>query len=243
MNALYNEIEPFAVEWLRNLIASGELPAGDVDDRSIEDLTGSDLVGRGQRHFFAGIGGWPLALRIAGIPDDADIWTGSCPCQPFSSASRGRGGGFGSKADLWPAWHRLIRECRPSIIFGEQVATGLGPAWLAGVGAALEDLGYAFASADLCGSLLGYPGRERFFFVANAHGEGERARTIYEEVARVRAASRVAGCYGPQLHGVDADSDGLPCRMGVRRAYGNGVIPELAAVFVESSLAAIGGLK
>ncbi|PZO48739.1 MAG: DNA cytosine methyltransferase, partial [Phormidesmis priestleyi] len=34
----YNEIDPFAVQWLKELIRAGLIPAGDVDERSIEDV-------------------------------------------------------------------------------------------------------------------------------------------------------------------------------------------------------------
>ena len=82
----YNEIDAQAAAWLRELIRAGELPAGDVDCRSIVDVRADDLRGYRQAHFFAGIGGWPLALRLADIPTDRSVWTGSCPCQPFSAA-------------------------------------------------------------------------------------------------------------------------------------------------------------
>jgi DNA (cytosine-5)-methyltransferase 1 len=80
MTAYYNELDPFAAAWLRNLIAAGLIPQGEVDERSIEDVTPNDLAGFRQCHFFAGIGGWPLALRLAGWPDERPVWTGSCPC-------------------------------------------------------------------------------------------------------------------------------------------------------------------
>lgn len=108
MGTYYNEIDPYAAAWLRNLIAAGHLPAGDVDERSIVDVRGDDLRGYGACHFFAGIGGWPLALRLAGVPDDASIWTGSCPCQPFSVAGSGKGAA--DERHLWPAFHALIAE-------------------------------------------------------------------------------------------------------------------------------------
>ena len=38
MATYYNEIDPQAAQWLRNLIAAGRLPDGDVDTRSIEDV-------------------------------------------------------------------------------------------------------------------------------------------------------------------------------------------------------------
>lgn len=113
MSALYNEIEPYAVEWLRNLSTAGHIAQGDVDGRSIRELRAGDLAGRRQAHFFAGIGVWSHALRLAGWPDDAPVWTGSCPCQPFSVA--GRGGGFEDERHLWPVWFELIRQCRPPV--------------------------------------------------------------------------------------------------------------------------------
>jgi DNA (cytosine-5)-methyltransferase 1 len=91
--ALYNEIEPYAAEWLKNLIARGHIAPGRVERRSIADLTAADVASARRFHAFAGIAGWDLALQLAGWPDDEPVWTGSCPCQPVSSASRGRSGG------------------------------------------------------------------------------------------------------------------------------------------------------
>ncbi|KKM06916.1 hypothetical protein LCGC14_1739110, partial [marine sediment metagenome] len=82
MNAFYNDNDKFCAQWLRNLIAAGHLPPGDVDERGIEELTGDDLKGYTQVHLFAGIGGWPYGLRLAGWPDDRPVWTASCPCPP-----------------------------------------------------------------------------------------------------------------------------------------------------------------
>ena len=80
----YNENDPELVAWLRELIREGAIAPGIVDDRSILDVQPADLQGFRQAHFFAGIGGWSLALRLAGWPDDRLVFTGSCPCQPFS---------------------------------------------------------------------------------------------------------------------------------------------------------------
>ena len=121
MTAYYNEHDPYAAQWLRNLIAAGHIAPGEVDERSIEDVRPQDLAGFSQCHFFAGIGVWSLALRSAGWPDDRAIWTASCPCQPFSAA--GKGGGFADERHLWPALHWLIGQCRPQHVIGEQVAS------------------------------------------------------------------------------------------------------------------------
>lgn len=115
----YNDNDPYAVAWLRTLIEQETLPAGDVDDRSIEKVKAHEIRGYTQCHFFAGIGGWPLALRMAGVPDDFPVWTGSCPCQPISSAGRRKG--HADARHLWPAFHSLIAERRPAIVFGENV--------------------------------------------------------------------------------------------------------------------------
>lgn len=167
--AYYNEIDPCAAAWLRELINQGLIAPGDVDQRSIEDVCPADLVGYSQCHFFAGIGGWSYALRIAGWPDYRPVWTGSCPCQPFSDA--GKGGGFDDERHLWPAFHWLISQCRPPVIFGEQVASKDGLAWLDLVCSDLEGSDYAAGAADLCAAGLGAPHiRQRLYWVANARG-------------------------------------------------------------------------
>jgi len=66
MSAYYNEIDPFAAEWLRSLIDSGLIADGEVDERSIEDVKPYEIKEFTQCHFFAGIGVWSLALRQAG---------------------------------------------------------------------------------------------------------------------------------------------------------------------------------
>jgi len=169
MSAYYNEIDPHAAQWIRNLIDAGHIAAGDVDERSIRDVLATDLRGYTQCHFFAGIGGWSLALRLAGWPDDEPVWTGSCPCQPFSEA--GRRNAFNDERDLWPTWRGLISECRPPIVFGEQVATGDGVEWADRTGAGFEAEGYAFGAAVLPAYAVGSnQKRERFYIAAHAIG-------------------------------------------------------------------------
>lgn len=155
MAAYYNEIDPQAAAWLRELIKRGLIADGDVDERSIVDVSPDDLRGYNQCHFFAGIGGWSYALRLAGVPDDAPVWTGSCPCQAFSTAGKQRG--FDDERHLWPAFFRLIQECGPAIVLGEQVENAISHGWLDLVLDDLEGADYATGAASLAACGLGAP--------------------------------------------------------------------------------------
>lgn len=187
----YNENDPYAAQWLRNLMAAGHIPEGCVDTRSILDVRPEDLAVFTQCHFFAGIGGWPLALRLAGWPVDRPVWTGSCPCQPFSVAGKRKGNS--DERHLWPYFYKLISECSPSTVFGEQVASKDGREWLSGVRADLEAVGYAVGAADLCAASAGAPHiRQRLFWVADATEQGEWRRGLCGPGEGVSAADQRA---------------------------------------------------
>ena len=299
MSAYYNEIDPYAAEWLRNLIKQGHIADGVVDDRSISDVRPEELFEFTQCHFFAGIGIWSRALRGAGWADERPVWTGSCPCQPFSGA--GKRAGDSDERHLWPHWNHLIQECRPSTIFGEQVASKDGLGWLDLVQTDMEAKDYAFGAFDLSASGFGAPHiRQRLWFVADTdnagsqgwiprgpdqeredqHGHagrngathigvgntdlhdgrhGDRALTS-DGQARVEHGSASASDgmdRGPSGktngHWRDADwlfcrdgkwrpvepntcplVDGAPSRVGRLRAYGNGIVPQVAQGLIES---------
>ena len=166
MSAYYNEIDPYAAAWLRNLIRDGHIADGVVDERSISDVKPEELFQFTQCHFFAGIGVWSHALRAAGWEDDRPVWTGSCPCQPFSGAGTRKG--MADERHLWPHWFHLIEECRPPTVFGEQVASKDGLGWIDLVQADMEGADYAIGAFDLCSAGFGAPHiRQRLWFVAD----------------------------------------------------------------------------
>lgn len=165
----YNENDLYCALWLENLMTAGLIPQGYVDERSIKDVTADDLRGFKQCHFFAGIGGWARAARIAGWPDELEVWTGSPPCQPFSVA--GRQGGADDDRHLWPDFFRLIRARRPARVMGEQVAAAVGKDWLDGVLDDLESIGYACRAAVVPACAVNAPHRrDRLWFVADTAG-------------------------------------------------------------------------
>jgi DNA (cytosine-5)-methyltransferase 1 len=284
----YNENDPRLTPWLYELMAAGVIAPGFVDTRSIEDVTPDGLREFKQCHFFAGIGVWSYALRLAGWPDDRHVWTGSCPCQPFSAA--GKGAGFDDKRHLWPAWHWLISQCRPRVIFGEQVASNDGLGWLDLVQTDLEVEGYAVGPVDLCAAGVGAPHiRQRLWFVADAeagrreagcrssdageHGadavgrsagglaDAERTRLQARPDADLRRAlghdeGRQPGQSGerrrpwstvdwvqcrdgkarPIEPGTFPLSHGTPGRVWQLRAYGNAIVPQVAAAVIDAYL-------
>jgi DNA (cytosine-5)-methyltransferase 1 len=288
VTAYYNEIDPYAAQWLRNLIQAGHVAPGDVDERSIVDVRADDLRGYDQCHFFAGIGGWSLALRLANWPDDRPVWTGSCPCQPFSGA--GKRAGQSDERHLWPDWYRLIRECRPGSIFGEQVDDAVAAGWLDDALCDLEAEAYACAAAVLPACSVTAPHeRQRIFFVAYSDEERERGRSRQEggqagqgqgemgqedwqrlrlfaggtgedvraladshgghehwwngplqvgrnciegEVARGSGKRRAQWLIKP---GLSLLADGVPNRVGRVSAYGNAIVPQVAAEFIAAA--------
>jgi len=170
VSAYYNENDKHAAEWLQNLIDHGQIPHGKVDSRSIKEVEPSDLQGFTQCHFFAGIGGWAHAARLAEWPSDLEIWTGSCPCQPFSIS--GKRQGVKDERHLWPDFYRLIDACRPARVFGEQVAGKDGLAWFDGVQADMEKSGYAVRGFVIPACAINAPHRrERLWFAADANSK------------------------------------------------------------------------
>lgn len=272
----YNEFDPKAAWALRQLINDGLIPQGFVDERSIKEICPDELKRYTQCHFFAGIAGWSYALKLARYPADRPVWTGSCPCQPFSTAGKQKG--KEDERHLWPVWFKLIRECRPPVIFGEQVSTAITHGWLDEVAHDLEKEGYSFGAAVLPACSVGAPHkRDRLWFVAHARSEeslrlSEAERRFKDLSARSERnnASNVAHSEGVLLQGrknrpgkeqpwgnsqfvqcpdgkqrlvesrICLLVDGLPERVGLLRAAGNAIVPQVAAQFIQAFEESVG---
>ena len=169
MNTFYNEIDSYACEWLQNLMDYGVIDSGIIERKDIRGIKPNELQGYNKIHFFAGIGGWEYALQLAKWPDTKEIslWTGSCPCQPFSTSGRRKG--FSDERHLWPYWFWLIKQQKPDIIFGEQVASKGGIEWFSHVANDLERENYTVGSIILPACSVGAPHRRsRIWFVAHS---------------------------------------------------------------------------
>ena len=259
MTTYYNEIDPFAAAWLRELIKAGHIAPGTVDERSIEDVRPEELIQYKQCHFFAGIGVWSYALRQVGWPDDRPVWTGSCPCQPFSAA--GKRGGFDDERHLWPAFHWLIEQCAPPVVFGEQVASKATGPWFDLVQTDLERMGYAFGLVPFPSAGVGAPHiRDRAYWVADSNGRKQSGQPIVRRVECDREdAGRAQGIGKPEprsdVRTFWSDCDWLGCRdgkwrpvepgtfpladgatnrVGRLRGYGNAINAQAAKVFIEA---------
>lgn len=239
----YNEFDKNAAEWLRQLVGMGAIPNGHVDERSIADVTGNDLRGYTQCHFFAGIAGWSLALERAGVPATRPLWTGSCPCQAFSSA--GKQQGFSDHRDLWPTFFRLIRECRPERVFGEQVEAAIGHGWLDRLSADMEAEDYAVGAVVLGAHSAGADHkRQRLYWVAdtNCPRLQRPAQVECSSISNNASLSFNRDCFADARIAMVGDITGLRPYDGFRLAlarseikgYGNAVCVETARMFIEA---------
>lgn len=247
MSAYYNEVDPYAAQWLRNLISAGHIAPGDVDDRSIVDVHPDDLKEYTQCHFFAGIGGWSFALRLAGWSDDRPVWTGSCPCQPFSVGSVAHGGAKGQSdvRHLWPTFFGLIKEQAPPVVFGEQVVDAINWGWFDQLCRDMEGIEYACAAASVPAiAVEAEHVRKRLIWLADASGPGRQGHNPIERLSVAEA--QTLSIYGDPLADARRALDGdyshlLPCdgvSVAVERhaakGYGNAIVPQVAAEVISA---------
>ena len=192
MTAYYNEFDPKAAAWLRQLIKNGLIAPGEVDERSIIDVEASDLRGFKQHHFFAGIGVWSYALRNAGWSDNRPVCTASLPCQPFSAAGNQKG--KDDERHLLPHFIELVKQCGFNTIFGEQVEAAIRHGWLDDLQTTMEAEGYAVGHAVLgAHSINAAHQRQRLFWVANSISKRQKRQRgkRQEGTTKHRKASRL----------------------------------------------------
>jgi DNA (cytosine-5)-methyltransferase 1 len=254
MSAYYNEYDKVTAAWLIELMEEGLIAEGVIDDRPIELVRPGELSDFTQCHFFAGIGGWSRALRLAGWPDDWPVWTGSCPCQSFSVAGEQRG--FEDPRHLWPVFSELIAGCRPPTLFGEQVAAatecggeigGKYVSWLELVETDLGKAGYSFGAAVFPALYVGSPHlRERLYFVAHSGGgarpphlrpdgdglvDGFWSSAVWEYCPDGKKRARAPG--------IQLVADGIPGHVDLLRGAGNAIVPQQAAEFIAAYVEAV----
>ena len=234
--AYFNEIDLYCAEWLYNLQKENLIAPGDIDTRPIQDVCPNDLKGYSQHHFFAGIGGWSRALRLSDWPDHREVWTGSCPCQPFSLA--GKRGGFADDRHLWPYFRYLIAIGRPAIVFGEQVASAAE--WLGLVRGDLEAMDYAVGAMPVEAASAGADHlRDRFWFVGHDPSDGRSEGRAEHELRggwpaapgdggmehaaqQQQHGRRLAGPFGRDEHSDDGSGRLANARRGRRAGSGEG---------------------
>lgn len=238
MTAYYNEFDPDAAAWLRELIEDNLIAPGDVDERSIIDVQADDIKGYDQHHWFAGIGCWSYALRLADWPDDKSVWTASLPCQPFSIA--GKQLGKQDERHLLPHFLSLVAQCRPSILFGEQVSAAIKHGWLDDLYAEMEAHNYSVGSVVIGAHSIGAAHiRQRLYWVADNCGEGcqeqpsigrippetndsdsrkdiERGGRMGNTEHNGRSSSQIEGCHGTAIQhsATRSNCSGEPQRTG-----------------------------
>jgi DNA (cytosine-5)-methyltransferase 1 len=151
--------------------------------------------------------------------DKVDGICGGFPCQPFSTASRGRR----TAPDLWPYMQRLIDRVRPQWVIAENVQEEA----IAYAAQCLNGLGYPtyyrrISAADAGADHI----RNRWWLVAHPDAQGELRGAIDAEVAKLPALC--AGLWGPgnytrAIRVLDGPSD----RMDRIGSIGNAVIPQI----------------
>lgn len=233
----YNEFNKKTAAWLRELIKLQLIPNGVVDERSIINVRPDELREYTQCHFFAGIGGWSYALQLAGWPEDEPVWTGSCPCQPFSCA--GLQEAQSDSRHLWPNFFELIKECRPVHVFGEQVASAIGHGWLDDLSADLEAEDYACGAAVLGAHSVQAPHqRQRLYWVANSVRSVGQGTSGWKDrgMGRKQQPFPWDRNWEHALREFRAVDDGFS--YGVEGCNGprNAIVPQVAAEFIQAFL-------
>lgn len=183
-NHYFSEVEPYAVELYQKRFPDA-IPLGDITKHEEWDL-----------------------------PDGEYVITGGYPCQPFSTAARGRN----NATDLWPYMRDVVYRLRPVFTVAENVS-------FEAIAQARADIGgqvYEISSAALGAT----DNRVRYWLLSNTNKNGKPLCAEYEEMASIRRIPKMARWQSdPGGMGMDAR---LPGRMDRLRGLGNAILPQIA---------------
>lgn len=240
MSDYHNEWDPYCAQWIRNLMQANLIPQGEVDERSITDVSADDLRGFKRWHFFSGIAGWALALRIADAADDSEVWTGSPPCQDnsFAAAVTGRRTGFdGARSGLAHKWLELLGAIRPRSVGFENVP-GVRP-WLHHITEGLGSLGYSVSESERSSQDIGAPMPRRRVWVFAQRDGARLAQSGESEPCQAHDDPRAAAprnYWAETERGFRPLDDGIPERVAQVRAFGNAIDPHVAASLIRQHM-------
>jgi DNA (cytosine-5)-methyltransferase 1 len=174
----------------------------DVHDVNIKDTDGrhgearESAIGHRQRRPDSSGPREPNESRTIAA-EAVDVICGGFPCQDYSVAGK-RGGLVGDRGALWWEMHRIVAECRPTWVIGENVpgllSSNGGRDFLAIVGS-LVQLGYGVTWATLDSQYFGVAQRRRRLFIVGHSGGVPRPEilAISEGLRGHPAPSREAG--------------------------------------------------
>lgn len=148
-----------------------------------------------------------------------DVVSGGFPCQPFSSAARGRH----TAEDLWPEMLRVIKDTEPKFVFAENVSE-------IAINLAADDLqsvGYQVRCMDLSAADLGADHiRKRYWLLAHADINSQLLGALHDALERVPGIRPRLWTASPYKYGM---AHGVAHRMDRLIAIGNGQVPAVAA--------------
>lgn len=164
-----------------------------------------------------------------------DLITGGFPCQPFSTAGKRRG--TEDDRHLWPEMFRVIDECRPRFVLGENVANFSNMA-LEETCLDLESIGYEVRPVVVPAVSVGaIHQRSRTWIMA--HDAGQRQPGPREHVQSIHPAQEgdgetveslngYQGLSGPDESGVGRIIHGVPNGVDRLAGLGNAIVPAVA---------------
>lgn len=160
------------------------------------------------------------AERLASDGIGVDVITGGFPCQPHSSAARGRN----PEDKLAAEFGRVIWDVKPKIVIAENVARKAFPEWFIG---ALRSLGYNINPACISAADIGADHtRDRWWLIAHPYNDGELFSSINAKTRLMREVRQ--SIWGAENYARAVRvPDGLPNRSHRLKCLGNAVVPQI----------------